>query len=153
MLSAQARIDHLVARIRERGSRLTPQRMAVLAALVNSDRHPTAEQIHNRVSADFPMTSLATIYKTLALLEEMGEVVEIAFSDDCVHYDGRTSVPHPHLICTKCREIRDLDLAEFHDLRQTVARKTGYRVLDYRFDLFGVCPQCQAQEQGSTLAG
>jgi Fur family peroxide stress response transcriptional regulator len=78
--------------------------------------------------------------------------VGIAFSDDCVHYDGRTAVPHPHLICTECREILDLDLAEFHDLRQTVARKTGYRVRDYRFDLFGVCPRCQERESDSPVA-
>jgi len=143
MEDAQARLDQLVTKLRNRGCRLTPQRMAVLVTVVNSDAHPTAEQVHEGVKASFPMTSLATIYKTLALLVEMGEVLEIAFSDGSTHYDGRTSVPHPHLICVKCRRITDLEIEQFQDLREDVAQRTGYRMLSCRFDLFGICPQCQ----------
>lgn len=141
-----SRLDELIVRLREHGCRLTPQRMVVLKILATSDEHPTAEQIYKRVKADYPMTSLATVYKTLTLLAQMGEVLEIGFNDDSTHYDGRKAQPHPHLICIECKKIEDLDLAPLQHLLEDVADRTGYRVLRYRFDFFGICPECQKGE-------
>ena len=142
----EARLDELVARLREQGHRLTPQRMAVLKILAASEGHPSVEQIYERVKTDFPMTSLATIYKTVTLLKEMGEVLELGFSDDSNRYDGNKPYPHPHLICTKCRSIVDPEIATLRELHQEVARSTGYRILSHRLDFLGVCPQCQERE-------
>jgi Fur family peroxide stress response transcriptional regulator len=146
MAEQQTRLEELIARMRERGHRLTPQRMAVLKILVGNKEHLSAEQIYARVKADFPMTSLATIYKTVAVLKEMGEVLELGFSDDSSHYDGDNPHPHPHLICIKCRSIIDVDAASLSELPQEVAQQTGYRVVSHRLDFFGICPQCQADK-------
>ncbi|MFB0536441.1 MAG: Fur family transcriptional regulator [Anaerolineae bacterium] len=67
MANLEARLEELIARLRERGHRLTPQRMAVLKILAASERHPSVGQIYERVKVDFPMASLATIYKTVTL--------------------------------------------------------------------------------------
>jgi len=143
MADPQARLDEMTTRLKERGHRLTPQRMAVLRILAASEEHPSVEQIYERVKADFPMTSLATVYKTVTLLKEMGEVLELGFSDDCNRYDGNKPYPHPHLICIKCRNIVDPEVAALSELRQEVAQSTGYQIMSHRLDFFGICPQCQ----------
>jgi Fur family peroxide stress response transcriptional regulator len=146
MADPQARLDELVDKLKERGNRLTPQRMAVLKILAASEGHPSVEQIYECVKVDFPMTSLATVYKTVTLLKEMGEVLELGFSDDSNRYDGNKPYPHPHLICTKCRNILDPEVATLGELRREVAQSTGYRIMSHRLDFFGVCPQCQEKE-------
>ncbi len=143
MADPQARLDEMIARLKERERRLTPQRMAVLKVLAASEEHPSVEQIYARVKADFPMTRLATIYKTVTVLKEMGEVLELGFSDDCNRYDGNKPYPHPHLICIKCRSIVDPEVATLSELRQEVAQSTGYQITSHRLDFFGICPQCQ----------
>lgn len=152
MPDPQTRLDEVIAKFREQGYRLTPQRMAVLKVLASSERHPSVEQIYEHVKADFPMTSLATIYKTVTLLKEMGEVLELGFSSDSNHYDGRRPYPHPHLICVKCRTIMDLEIATLSELPQEMARRTGYRIVNHRLDFLGVCPRCQAME-GDEVTG
>lgn len=145
MADTQARLDEMITKLKEREHRLTPQRMAVLRILATSEGHPSVEQVYGRVKADFPMTSLATVYKTVTLLKEMGEVLELGFSDDSNRYDGNKPYPHPHLICTKCKNIVDPKVATLSELRQEVAQSTGYQIVSHRLDFFGVCPQCQQQ--------
>ena len=142
MTDVQARLDELMAKLREQGYRLTPQRRAVLRILASCNQHPSAEQIFKRVSTDFPGTSLATIYKTLALLKEQGEVYELSFGDGN-RYDCRTPYPHPHLVCVNCKRITDLDFDGLPQTADRVAQHTGYEIVSQRFDFFGVCPECQ----------
>jgi Fur family peroxide stress response transcriptional regulator len=139
----QARLENLVAKLRERGHRLTPQRMAVLKILLNNTEHLGVEQIYERVRVDFPMTSLATIYKTVAVLKDMGEVLELNFGDSGSRYDGSKPYSHPHLVCLQCKSISDVDVGSLSELPQQVAQQTGYRIVSHRFDFFGVCPRCQ----------
>ena len=141
----QARLDELIIRLREQGSRLTPQRMAVLQVLATSDNHPSAEQIYQRVRADFPMISRATIYKTMTLLKEMAEALELDFGDSGSRYDGNRPDPHPHVICVECQNIFDLDLEGIDWLVGQVRGASGFRVVSHRLDFYGVCPQCQVQ--------
>jgi Fur family peroxide stress response transcriptional regulator len=147
MADPQARLDELTTKLKEQGYRLTPQRMAVLRVLATSEEHPSVEQIYECVKADFPMTSLATIYKTVTLLKEMGEVLELGFSDDGNHYDGNKPYPHPHLVCTRCKKITDLQVANLSELPRKVAQSTGYRIVSQRLDFFGICPPCQGTGQ------
>ena len=142
MADPQARLDELITKLKERGHRLTPQRMAVLRILATSEEHPSVEQIYDLVKADFPMTSLATIYKTVTLLKEMGEVLEIGLNNGN-RYDGNKPYSHPHLVCTECKRIKDLQVANLSELPQKVAQSTGYQIVSQRLDFFGICPQCQ----------
>ena len=146
MIDPQARLEELVSKLRARGFRLTPQRRAVLAILASEETHPTVEQIYRCVKEEFPMTSLATVYKTVALLKEMGEVLELSLSDEGKQYDCRRPRPHPHLICVDCGRIVDLRLDELEQTPDEVARSTGYRIVNHRFDFFGICPNCQGAE-------
>jgi hypothetical protein len=81
--------------------------MAVLKILASSQDHPTVERIYSQVRRDFPTTSLATIYKTITLLKELEEVLELGFAEQGSRYDGKRPYPHPHVICTRCGAIVD----------------------------------------------
>lgn len=137
------RFEQLKAEFRQRGYRLTPQRLALLQLLSESGDHPSAGDLHKRIQERFPTISLATVYKTLTLLEEMGEVLELGFNGDGSRYDGRKPYPHPHLVCSCCGKIVDLDMDLGQNLEREVIKRSGYRIGGYRLDFYGVCPDCQ----------
>jgi Fur family peroxide stress response transcriptional regulator len=146
MSTPQERLDELIAKLKTRGYRLTPQRIAILKVLAVSTGHPSVEQIYENVKVDFPTTSLATVYKTVTLLKEMGEILELGFGNDGNRYDGNKPYPHPHLVCIKCKKIIDPSVVTLGELSQQVASTTGFRIVSHRLDFYGICPQCQLQE-------
>jgi len=135
------RVNLLVGKLKAAGYRITPQRLAIIGIVSESDQHLSVEQIYRQVQKDFPTTSLATVYNTLERLKEMDEVLVLPSSGGS-RYDGRNPEPHPHLICTACGRIEDLEI----DLRTTaelVAAERGYANVRHRLEFSGVCPQCQ----------
>ena len=150
----QARFEGMLQKLRERGCRITRQRVALLHLLAASEKHPSAAVLYDQLRAQFPAASLATVYKTLTLLEDMGEVLELAFSHDDRRYDGNQPYPHPHLICIRCHEIVDLQAAAAESLTQEATERSGFRVLGHRLDVYGLCPQCQSVEpNGGPIPG
>jgi len=145
MLNLEERMEHIVRRLRASGYRLTPQRLAVLRAVLSSRSHPSAEEIYREVAAEFPMLSLATVYKTLNVLKELGEVLELEVGG-CSHYDGNIT-PHPHLICVKCHSIVDLPPDAMVMVSEDVLAQTGFRVLRCYVEIYGLCPRCQVETQ------
>lgn len=141
-----ARLNKMIAKLKKQGFRLTPQRLAIVKILADNEEHLSVEKIYKRVKADFPFTSLATVYKTLILLKKVGEVMELGFVDDSNRYDGIRPFPHPHLICMKCKKISDPNIPTLSRLSQQLAKKTGYHILNHRLDFFGICPQCYQKE-------
>jgi Fur family transcriptional regulator, peroxide stress response regulator len=153
MPDPESRFQQLVAKLKERDYRLTPQRLALLRLIASSDGHPSASNLHQQIKAQFPTTSPATVYKTLTLLKELGQVLELGFANDDNRYDGSRPYPHPHLVCVACRKIMDPQVSLAHDLTQEVVALTGYQVIGHRLDFYGLCPDCQnragREEQGS----
>jgi Fur family peroxide stress response transcriptional regulator len=141
-----SRMDDMLRKLRETGFRITPQRFVILRVLAENKGHPGAEQIYAAVKADFPTTSIATVYKTLAVLKSIGEVHELEFSNDYNRYDGRKTAPHPHLICIKCRRIVDLELGSLAEMTEKLASESGYKLISHRCDFYGVCPECRRDE-------
>ncbi len=140
---SEARREEMVSRLKERGFRLTPQRLAVVEILSLSNGHPSVERIYEEVQRRFPTTSLATVYKTVSVLRELREVLELGFPDGSNRYDGKKPYPHPHLICTGCGTVIDPDVPGIDHLAEELGRSYGYRVLHHRLDFFGLCPRCQ----------
>jgi Fur family transcriptional regulator, peroxide stress response regulator len=147
MSDPESRFQQLITKLKTRNYRLTPQRAALLRLLAASDGHPSASHLYERIKAQFPTTSPATVYKTLNLLKEMGEVLELGFSTDDNRYDGNRPYPHPHLICIRCQKITDPQFSLVDDLTQEVAEQTGYQVVSHRLDFYGLCPDCQRRAQ------
>lgn len=141
--ASEDRMTQMLSRLKSQDFRITPQRLLVIRILAESEGHPTVEQIYEEVRAEFPTTSLATVYKTISLLKEVNEILELGFPDGSNRYDGNKPFPHPHVICTKCKKITDPDLINLDDLSEKMSRKTGYRIFSHRLDFFGLCPDCQ----------
>lgn len=147
MSDPESRFQQLVKRLKAHDYRMTPQRVALLRLIAASEGHPSALQLYKQMTAQFPTTSPATIYKTLHLLKELGEVLELGFCDDDNRYDGGRPYPHPHLICVRCHRIIDPEVSLVNDLTQEVAQLTGFRVFSHRLDFYGLCPNCQQDAQ------
>jgi Fur family peroxide stress response transcriptional regulator len=143
MSDSEARYQQLIFKLKARNYRVTPQRAALLRLIAASDGHPSASNLYDQIKAQFPTTSPATVYKTLNLLKELDEVLELGFSNDDNRYDGNRPYPHPHLICVRCHKITDPQVSLVDSLAAEVAQQTGYAVLSHRLDFYGLCPDCQ----------
>ncbi|MCX7839950.1 MAG: transcriptional repressor [Anaerolineae bacterium] len=146
-MDTQARFQELQAKLKAAGYRATPQRIALLKILAASTGHPSAMQIYEQLRRHFPTTTLATVYKTLTLLKEMGEVLELEFSGAENRYDGNKPHPHLHLVCVECQRIIDPEIAPLTHVSAQVAKTTGYQIVGQRFELYGICPECQTVQK------
>lgn len=143
MTNQPSRLDDILNKLRQRDFRITPQRIAILKAFLQSQNHPSIEQVYTEVKLNFPTTSLATVYKTVNLLKEVGEILEISFAEGGNRYDGNKPYPHPHLICTRCKKIIDPEVTLLEQMTAEVADTTGFRIESHQVEFFGVCPSCQ----------
>ena len=139
----ESRLVEMKAALRDKGVAVTRKRAKLLEVLLASDRHPSASEIHEGVCAAYPGTSLATIYNTIEILKETGQVLEIEFSASANRYDGRIPVSHPHLVCLQCEKVEDMDYTAPHDPLDRVSQTTGYEIVRLRTDYYGTCPECQ----------
>ena len=107
--------------------------------------------IYNDLKEEHPSLSLATVYKTVASLRDAHLVTEFNVGEDSHRYDANTSF-HPHLICTRCHCVVDylnptaLESSALSNLRTQIAEKKGFRAEAQEFDIYGICPDCQAKE-------
>ncbi|MHB0876905.1 MAG: Fur family transcriptional regulator [Anaerolineae bacterium] len=134
------RVDAVCARLRGGGCRVTPQRLAIVESVFASRSHPTAYGVYESLRQRYPTMSLTTVYKTLHLLESLGEVLPLAADTGTAHYDA-TVAPHVHLICDRCGAIADSDEAPSPALLDAV-RSGGWRIDHWRLEAAGLCPAC-----------
>ncbi len=137
----------LLQKLEENGLRKTPQRLAVLKALAENPAHPNIGEIYQQVNKVLPMTSLATVYKIVTALKEIGEVRELSLGEGGSHFDPVIGPPHPHLLCVECGKIVDAPVADLEALSHAAAKKTGYQIFDQQLDFFGLCPECQSKKK------
>jgi Fur family peroxide stress response transcriptional regulator len=145
MADPRERLEQMLKVLKDRGCRLTPQRVAMLKIMAKSEGHPSIEQIYEHIRVDFPTTSLATVYKTMSLLKDMGEVLELTLASVGTRYDGNRPYPHPHIICTKCGQILDPVIGGVAEVSEEMARQTGYQITHHQLNFFGLCPKCQKE--------
>ena len=142
MTETQARFEELIAELKKFDYRLTPQRVELVRLIAASEGHPSALQLYEKIKAQFPTISHATVYKTLALLKEMGQVLEIDLHDDS-HYDGNDPNPHPHMICIKCSKIMDGTLDLEPRVLEELEETSGYKIIRPQLSFYGYCSDCR----------
>lgn len=138
--------DVLTQALRERGQRVTPQRLAIARTVRELDRHTTAEVVYARATQQVPGISLPTVYATLELLEGLGLVRRVATESATAVYDPRTD-DHHHLVCRGCGEVFDVDAPVDHAAVLAAAQERGFTVDDAQIVIRGVCGVC-AQRGG-----
>ena len=144
MSDSDIRFNQLIAALRERNFRLTPQRVELVRLIAVSDGHPSASQLYTKIKHRFPTMSHATVYKTLNMLKEMNQVLEIDLHDDS-HYDGNRPEPHPHLICVNCNKIIDGEITLDQEALRKLEAASGYIILRPQISLYGLCPECKEE--------
>lgn len=142
--------------LREKGLKVTNQRLLVLEVLANNcDRHMAAEDIYESVRAEYPEIGLATVYRTVQLLFEMQLVDKINLDDGRVRYeigrlvDGEAKHHHHHLICRECGKVISFNDDLLEELEDQIEEKLGFHVLDHELKFYGKCKECQMLESKS----
>lgn len=147
-ISSNPRLDSIILKIKKIGYSLTPQRYEIIRILVESRNHPSANDIYNQIKLTYPMVSLNTVYKNLAMLSTLHEIREIKTLQDAVHFDGDIS-PHGHVICENCGKIEDIEIKEDcleNFLKTHITDKfygtEAYRIRGYNIEFYGLCRHC-----------
>ncbi len=134
--------EQLVAKLRPLGVRLTPQRLAIAEVVVNSADHPSVKDIYERVKAFFPYVTIATLYSTLTMLEQVGIVRELPFQRQS-RYDANLE-PHANLVCLGCGTVVDAEMGQetVAELGTLISQETDFQVASQRVDFYGWCSGC-----------
>ena len=132
--------QRLMKSLREKGYKLTPQRLAIIRLLSKDTSHPGAMDILKRVREKAPEMSMSTVYYTLDILKKEGLIMELEFYDRDNRYDVNVS-NHINLICKRCGKIEDFSKILFLSSKM-IEDKTGFRPVGMRFEYYGYCKSC-----------
>ncbi|PIU19565.1 MAG: ferric uptake regulation protein [Elusimicrobia bacterium CG08_land_8_20_14_0_20_59_10] len=151
--------DCCCRKIRGQGRRITPARHAVLDVLSERGEHLTAEEVFKAASRRYPNLGLATVYRTLELMTDLGMVSKFDTGDDKARYEFAEGPSakghHHHLVCTSCHKIvdyKDFIKEETQLLRRTeqeLTKKYGFRIIGHVIQFCGLCPACAGRGQKS----
>lgn len=147
MADHKKRFEIIIHKLRDSGHKITPQRLAIVKILAESENHPSVENIYEQIKKDYSTMSLATVYKNIVLIKSVGEVLELGFPDGSNRYDGNKPNPHPHVICIRCKKIFDPELDSLDEMLNEVTLETNFKILYHRLDFFGICSNCVAENE------
>lgn len=131
-----------LSNLRRQGYRLTPQRLAVLRILRESDGHLSPVEIYQRAVADVPGITEPTVYRSLGFLVEHGLVMASYSGGSRVAYEFADH-DHDHLTCRQCGASLEITPALLEDLYEKISSQTGFKVDSTHMNFFGLCPKCQ----------
>ena len=138
-------MEKLIQQLRDRRIAVTPQRLAVMAALQGRRDHPTADHLYQEVRRQLPAISFNTVYKTLEILCQQGMVIKVNPLHAVARYDGETG-RHAHLICRQCHRIIDLDWEGSEVPALPAEALQGFRIEHPSLTFWGLCSRCQTSE-------
>jgi len=145
--------DELRDVFREAGRRLTSQRYLILDVLRDSDEHLDAEAVHDRAKERSSDLSLATVYRTLALLKQMGMVEEHRLGEGHCHYEAVQEEPHYHFTCRRCGKVIEFDAPLVARIARELCEREGVEVAKAHLHLMGYCRQCKTKVSTAARAG
>jgi Fur family peroxide stress response transcriptional regulator len=134
-------VDNLVEKFKNKRLKITPQRLGIFRILEGNSTHPSAEDVFKEIRESYPTISFTTVYKTLEIMEKMGEILRVTIDEQRKHYDPDTNVHH-HIICSKCNKISDIK-------KEYVKPRLPREVLDeftpsgYQISFYGTCKKCR----------
>lgn len=125
--------------------KFTIQREVILEMLYNSDEHLTPEGLHHLIQQKHPdlNTGIATVYRTLSLLEESDMVTSLSFGAQGKKYELGAKDHHDHLICTKCGNITEFVDEQIEERQQKIAQELGFTMQEHSMQIYGICKNCQ----------
>lgn len=148
MTVSEQQLEKAIDTLKGSGVRITPQRHAVLDFLLNSESHPTADEIYKALEGKFPNMSVATVYNNLRVLKEIGLVRELTYGDSSSRFDCDTT-EHYHVICEECGKIVDFYYPILDEVETLAGQVTGFDVSHHRLEVYGTCEDCKEEKLSS----
>lgn len=124
----------------EKGLKMTDQRKVIAKVIFESDDHPNVEEVYNRAAKIDKNISLATVYRTVNLLEGYGIIEKLDFQDGKARYEQKIAIDshHHHLIDLETGKVIEFQDDELEEIKVKIAKKLGYKLVDHRLELFGI---------------
>ena len=139
----------LAQAVRSRGWKLTRQRELILEILENSRGHLDAEMVFSKAKEQDRRIGFATVYRTLALLKQLGLVEEHSLGEDHGHFEAADKAkPHFHFTCIKCGKIVEFESPQVLRLAKSMCEEKGFRVVEVHLHFSGYCRQCRPTGTG-----
>ena len=130
--------------------RHTVQKEIVLEALSTLANHPTADAVYERVHADHPSISKATVYRLLGKMADSDQIARVRINNGADHFDQQT-FPHYHVRCTNCVRVDDVFIPLFSAADEMAAQATSYTNITSSLQFDGLCPACQGAIQERSI--
>ncbi|RSL32026.1 transcriptional repressor [Salibacterium salarium] len=147
----EQRIDRIKKQLHSQSYKLTPQREATVRVLLENEKdHLSAEDVYLLVKEKAPEIGLATVYRTLELLNELEVVDKINFGDGVSRYDLRKEGAdhfHHHLVCIECGSVDEIQDDLLGDVEKVVERDWQFKIKDHRLTFHGICYRCQDKHE------
>jgi Fur family ferric uptake transcriptional regulator len=139
----------LIEELRRQGYRLTPQREMIVEAVAHAGRHVTAEEVHEQVQARTSAVNVATVYRTLDLLVELGLISRADLGAGKVTYASPIHGPHCHLVCRRCGCVIEADCSVIEALERQIEEQYGFAAEMHHFAISGLCAECTSRFSSS----
>lgn len=140
--------EGLIASLQAGGHRITRQRRVLLEVLEESREHLDAEALYERARQRVPRISLATVYRTLAMLKRLGLVAEHSLGEPHGHFEAVQAGQHYHFTCLGCGEVMEFDAPQVEDALRELATRAGLEVRNVQFFITGYCARCREERDG-----
>lgn len=139
-------MDVIAQKLREKGLKVTPQRLSIYGILMETTEHPSAEKIYTEIREHMPSISFNTVYKTLGSLAESGLIKKLVVEENHYRFDADIS-PHAHFLCVQCNKLEDVpgDYGErVKAMREEFSAQFSRQILGEELYFFGYCAACNA---------
>ena len=139
-------IEKLKNNLKENGYKLTPQRRAIINVILNNEgNHLTTEELYELVKVECPEIGLATVYRTVQLLECIGVVCKLDLNDGCNRYElvhEEENHQHHHLICTVCNNVTEVKGDLLDTMEHEIEEEYKFKVKNHSLKFYGICSDC-----------
>ncbi len=131
--------------LKKNALKFTIQREVILKTLYDSDEHLTPEALHRLIQNNYPdlKIGIATVYRTLSLLEDSDIVTSLSFGTQGKKYELGAKEHHDHMICTECGNITEFVDEEIEKRQEKIAKEFGFLMKDHSMQIYGICKNCQ----------
>ncbi|MEA1917820.1 MAG: Fur family transcriptional regulator [Campylobacterota bacterium] len=133
--------------LKQNSLKFTLQREAIIESLYNSDEHLTPELLHRVIQQKHPKLNIgiATIYRTLSLLEDAEMVTFLSFGAQGKKYEISAKEHHDHMICTSCGEITEFVDVEIESRQEKIAKEFNFKMVEHSMQIYGICSTCRSK--------
>ena len=140
-------MEMLKEKLKETGFKITPQRRAIIEILLKNDsEHLSSEEIYDLVRIDCPEIGLATVYRTMQLLDEIGTISKLNLDDGCIRYelnlDDEDTHHHHHLICKSWGKIIEVKEDLLDNIENEIQSLYKFNILNHDVKFYGMCENC-----------